>query len=242
MNLFISSPQSKSGKTFVAAGLSAIMQALGYKSSFYKPIQLGAEENFGFLISPDVAFVKNIDPYIECQCSYIFRTLAAPAIAAELENTKIDVKTILKDYKKINHKADCTIVEGLDGLMLPISQDCMFSDIIKLLDLSILFVVDAQMSNIDSILSSINQAHSGGLKISGIVLNKFPFYNNDLKIKSLPRLIEEYSDAKVLGIIKQFSPNEVITPPVLISTLLNSLDIEKIFNIPLPKLNPGSDF
>jgi len=239
MNIFVSSLQAKSGKTLISAGLAAVMQALGYRSAYYKPIQSGSEERHGFLVSPDVAFVKTVDPYIDCTCSYIFKTLAAPAIASELENIKIEPKVILKEYKKLCSSSDCTIVEGLDGLMIPVSQDSMFADIIKLLDIPVLLVIDAPMSNIHTILSSINQASSCNIKIAGVVLNKFQYFNNDTKIKSFPRLIEEYSDVKVLGIMKQFPPNDRIEPSLLISEILNGLDIEKIFNIPLPKLNPG---
>ena len=115
----------------------------------------------------------------------------------------------------------------------------MMADVIKLLELPVLFVVDPMISNIEAILSSVNQAHSANIKVAGVVLNKFPYYNNDAKIKSVPRLIEEYSDSQVVGIIKQFPPGQVPDPSTLISMLLNGLDIEKIFNVPLPKLNPG---
>ena len=165
--------------------------------------------------------------------------MAAPAIASELEHIKIDPKVILKDYKKMCSCSDCTVVEGLDGLMIPVSQDCMFSDVIKMFNLPLLFVIDVQMSNIDSILTSINQTKSEGIKVAGVVLNKFPQFNHNTQINSLPRLIEEYSDVKVLGIIRQFAPDKRIEPSLLISEVLNGLDIEKIFNVPLPKLNPG---
>jgi len=58
MNIFVSSPQAQVGKTFVSAGLAAIMQALGYQCAYHKPIQLGADDKFGFLMSPDVTYVK----------------------------------------------------------------------------------------------------------------------------------------------------------------------------------------
>ena len=240
MKIFVSSNDSQAGKTLISAGLAAVMQSLGYKTGYHKTIQLGAEESFGFLVSPDVAYVKNIDPYIESICSYIFKTTAAPAIAAELENTHIDPKVILKDFKNLSNKCDTTIVEGADGLMVPIVDEIVMSDIVKILDLPVLFVINPQVGNINSILLSLNQAKSLGLKTIGVVINKFPYYANDVAIKSIPRIIEEYSDARVLGIVPQLPPDEDLSPANLINLTLNSVDIEQILGIPLPKLHFGT--
>ncbi len=239
MNIFISSTDIDSGKTFVTAGLAAIMQSLGYQAGVLKPIQSGADENFGFLVSPDVAFIKNIDPYIECVCSYILKTSAAPAIGAELEGVKIEPKVIQKDFKNLEHKCDTVLVEGAEGLLVPITPKLMMGDIIKTLNLPVLFVVTPQLGNINTTLLTLNQAKSMGIQTIGVIINKYPFYMNDVAIKSVPRMIEEYSDAKVLGIIKEFNNPTSVTPSELISTVLNSVDIEKIFNIPIPKLSLG---
>lgn len=239
MRIFISSNDAQAGKTIVAAGLAAVMQSLGYQSGYLKPIQLGAEENFGFLVSPDTAYVKNVDPYIECLCSYIFKTTAAPAIASELEGIKIDSKVILKDYKKLQQKCETIFVEGGEGLMVPISGDFLMADVAKLLNLPVLFVINPQVGNVNSILLNLNQAKSLGLKTVGVVINKFPYYLNDVSIKSTPRIIEEYSDAKVLGIVPQLANEDNLTPAELIDLTLNSLDIEQILGIPLPKLHFG---
>ncbi len=239
MNIFVSSTDSDAGKTMITAGLAAIMQSLSYKMGVLKPVQVGAEEKLGFLISPDITFIKNIDPYIECICSYTFKTPAAPAIAAELEKIKIDPKVFLKDYKTLEHRCDTVIVEGADGLLVPITSQMMMADLIKLFNIPVLFVVTPQLGNINSTLLTLNQAKTMGIKTIGVVINKYPFYMNDIAIKSVPRLIEEYSDAKILGIVKEFPKRSQISPSELISLILNSVDIEKIFDVPIPKLSLG---
>ena len=239
MNIFVSSTDAEAGKTFVTAGLAAIMQSLGYKAGVYKPVQTGADDSHGFLVSPDIAFVKNIDPYVECVCSYTLRTSAAPAIGAELENITIEPKVILKDYKNLEHKCDTVIVEGSEGLLVPVTPRMRMGDIIQLLELPVIFIVTPQFGNINSTLLTLNQAKMMDIKTTGVIVNKYPYYMNDIAIKSVPRMIEEYSDAKVLGIIKEFPNPSSITPGELIATMLNSVDIEKIFNVPIPKLSLG---
>ena len=77
------------------------------------------------------------------------------------------------------------------------------------------------------------------MNVRGVIINKYPQGSDSIAIRTAPRLIEEYSDAKVLGIIKDIENAHLLTPSALIDTILNSVDIEKIFQITIPKLNMG---
>lgn len=238
MNIFITATDTDVGKTIVTAGLAAIMQSLGYKAGVLKPLQSGAIDQGSFLISPDLAFVKKIDPYISTLASYVLKAPTAPYIAAELENVEIDLDIILRDYSLLNQKCDTVIVEGSGGLMVPVSPDVLMYDVVKKLNLPIVIVARPDLGTINHTLLTINQAKQVGLKLAGVIINKYPEGTDDVAIKNVPRLIEEYSDAKILGIIKDFGTDN-ITPSVLIDTMLNSVDLEKIFNIKIPKLDLG---
>ena len=65
----------------------------------------------------------------------------------------------------------------------------------------------------------------------------YPENTLDINIRTAPRLIEEYSDAKVLGIIKDFGKYTKLNAGILIDTILNNVDIEEIFKIKIPKLS-----
>ena len=55
--------------------------------------------------------------------------------------------------------------------------------------------------------------------------------------KTAPRLIEEYSDAKILGIIPEIPNFSSVKPGEIIDIFINNVDIEKVFGIKIPKLN-----
>ena len=84
LKLYISSGNKKDGKTFLTAGLAATMQSLGYSTAVYKPIQTSGIEINGFMQSPDLTFVKSIDPYINTYFTYLFKTNSEPLIASPL--------------------------------------------------------------------------------------------------------------------------------------------------------------
>lgn len=235
LNVFVTATDTNVGKTFITAGLAATMQSLGYSTCVYKPVQTGSLGN-GFMQSPDLAFVKNIDPYVKTYSSYLLKTDSSPVIAAEMENVIIDKNVIRKDFDMLKDQ-DCLITEGVGGIMTPIAHDYLVSDMIKTLNLPIIIVVQPESGTVNQTLLTINHAASKGLKIRGVIINNFPENTNDIDIKTAPRLIEEYSDAKILGIVKTFPSLKKINPNDLITDILNGIDIESVFDVKIAKLN-----
>ncbi len=237
LNIFVTGTDINVGKTFITAGLAATMQSLGYSTCVYKPIQTGTLDKNGFMQSPDLAFVKNIDPYIKTYSTYLLKQAAIPVIAAEKENIIIDRNLIKKDYETIINDYDCTILESTGGIMTPIGMNFLNSDLIKFLNLPVILVIKPNSGTVNHTLLTINHAVSKGINIRGIIINNFPEETNDLDIKTAPRLIEEYSDTKVLGIVKSFPDIKKINPSDLITYILNGVDIESVFEVQISKLS-----
>lgn len=236
LDIFITGTDTDIGKTFITAGLAATMQSLGYSTCVYKPVQSGAIVKSGFMQAPDLTFVKSIDPYIKTHASYMLKEPTAPLVAAELENIEIDKLTIKKDYDALSKEHDCTIVEGAGGLMVPIAPNFMVVDMIKMLNLPVVIVARPDLGTVNHTILTINQAAENGIKVRGVIINNFPEYTNDISIKSGPRLIEEYSDAKILGIVKHFDNINKLNPSDLITHILNGIDIESVFDVKIAKL------
>lgn len=84
---------------------------------------------------------------------------------------------------------------------------------------------------------TINAANSLGVEISGVIINKYPVKTNKVHIKAIPRMIEEYSDAKILGIVPELKPFELNNVGTIVDVILNNIDVEKVFNTTIQKLN-----
>lgn len=236
LNIFITGLGINAGKTFIAAGLAATMQSLGYSTCVYKPVQTGSLGYNGFLQSPDLAFIKNIDPYIKTHSSYLLKESLMPVIAAEYENTAIDKGIIKNDYDLITKECDCVITESPGGITTPLAHDFLVSDMIKLLDVPVVIVIKPDPETINQTILTVNYAISKGINIRGAVINAFPEHTDNADIKAIPRLIEEYSSVKILGIIKNFYDVKKINPSDLITNILNGIDIENVFDVKIAKL------
>jgi len=238
MDIFVTGTDIGVGKTFIASALASIMQSLNYKSAIYKPIQTGAYEQNGFIVAPDIAFARKLDPYLATECTYFLKNDIYPLIAAELESIKINPKILMKDYTMLSQKYDCTVVEGTGGLMTPVATRFTMANIISMFNIPIIIVAQVNPNTVNDTLLAVNYAHTMGLKVNGVILNKYPENNENATIKNIPRLIEEYSDTKIVGIIKEIPNNTYsITPSVILDNVLNGVDVEKIFNTRIPKLD-----
>lgn len=235
LDLYVTSPQKGEGKTFITAGLAATIQSLGYKTSVYKPIQTGGIEVNGFAQSPDLTFVKTIDPYINTQFTYLFKKNAEPLIASEDEDTVIDLDLIIKDFSKMHIQSDCVLVDGDGALMTPLAPQLQNFDIIASLQIPVLYTLTLREGEINDILLSINMAQQKGIKVNGVVINRLRDGFQNAKLTNLIRIIEEYTDIKVLGILPELvshtQPDEIIT------NILNGIDIESVFNVKIEKLD-----
>lgn len=237
LNIFVTGTDINVGKTLISAGLAATMQSLGYSTCVYKPVQTGAIEKNGFIQSPDLAFVKNIDPYIKTFSSYLLKEQAIPVISAEAENITIDKNFIKKDYEAISKEYDCIIAESSGGVMTPLAQNLLNSDMIKELDIPVLVVAKPDSGTINQVLLTLNHLQSKDVKIRGVVINSFPDKTSSIDVKTFPRLIEEYSDTKILGIVRNFDDAKKINPNDLIMDILNGIDIESVFDVKIAKLD-----
>lgn len=229
LEIYVSGIEKNSGKTLVTAGLAATMQSLGYDTCVYKPVQTGAIVKDGFAQAPDLAFVKFIDPYIKTYFSYLFQSEDIPLLASEKEDTIINPEILYSDYKSIT-EYECIITDGALGLSTPFAKDFLEQNLVKGLDVPVLFVVNNE--SVNNIVANINEAALYGVKTRGVVINNSTGHVD----KTLPRLIESYTNAKVVGIVPYFDNLKNINPNDLISNTLEGIDIESVFDVKIAKL------
>ena len=235
LNIYITSSQKCQGKTFITAGIAATMQSLGYSTSVYKPIQTSGKEINGFVQSPDLTFIKSIDPYINSHFSYLYKSSLEPIIASECDNETIDIDYINNEYKRITSVSDCTIIDGDSGILSPIAPNLLVADMIRKLNVPLLIVTEPNKDSINTTLMTIAAALEKGIEVRGVVINNIRKDSSKELLNSIPRVIEEFTNIKILGLVPHLS--EKLSPEDLISEILNGVDIESVFNVKIEKLD-----
>ena len=230
LELYVTGVEQKNDKIFVTAGLAVTMQSLGYSTGIYKPVEVGAQENEGFLQSKDLMFVKAHDIHIKTYFTYLLKEEISPILSAANEKIIVEKNIINRDFDTIKNENECLIVDGLWGLATPYGKNFLEEDVVKSLNLPLLLTVSAENSDLNNALLSINRAKE--LNLRGVIVNNYN--ENSISKKLLPKMLEEYTDAKVLGTLPHFENN--VSSSDLITEILNGVDIEKVFDINIAKL------
>lgn len=161
------------GKTYVSTLLFKGVSKIG--GTYYKPVQSGAFEMFGKLVSPDVEFMCEFNkiPYNSEMTTYLLKPEVSPHLAAEIDEVEIDPEKIKSDWLELKERYSTIIVEGAGGLYVPIIRNRFYMyDLIKLLETPVILVSSNRVGTINHTMMTINCLKNMGIKVQGIIFNK----------------------------------------------------------------------
>ncbi len=235
LELFVTETERNTGKIVFSAGLAGTMQALGYYTTLYKPVQTGAVwgEN-GVLKSQDLEFVKYIDSYMETFSTYLFKSESNPLIAGALDGVEIDVDLIYRDYMMYSKNFECIVTDGTNGLSTPITKRVLEADLVRNLSLPVVLVAPAESCAINNTIMSVQQAQNSGVNLRGIVLATSEGLVNEESLTI--KLIQEYTGARVCGLFNKLKEACEVMPDDVIANILTDVDIQDLFRIEIAKL------
>jgi dethiobiotin synthetase len=225
---FITGTDTGIGKTTIAAGLASALSRKGINIGVMKPFAT-AEKVFSYKYkSEDAALlaraagVKDLDEDIN---PFFYSIPTAPFIAAKIKKEKaVSLSAAKRVYFKLASKHDFMIVEGIGGIMVPLTKKESVADFAKSLNLSTIIVASPKLGTINHILLTTRVCKHYGLNILGIIINGMPKMPSAIE-KKIVETIQELSNITVLGVI----PLSKVTNIRNVSfTIEKNVDIDKI--------------
>ena len=171
---FITGTDTGVGKTFVTAGIAAVLKERGVNVGVMKPVETGCAEKDGRLEPQDALYLKNaagVSDELDLINPYRFKACLAPSIASKLEGKNIDLNRIKECYDKLASRHSMMFVEGAGGLLAPINENKTIADLIKLLNLPLIIIAASRLGAINHTLLTVRYAQSVGILVAGIILN-----------------------------------------------------------------------
>lgn len=230
--VFITGTDTGIGKTIITTGLIAALQEAGYDIGGMKPFQSGAYREDNKLLAPDVEvmlkYTRLNDSY-ELLNPVRLKPALAPNVAAEIEDEEIELNRVETAYQKLQEQYQGLVVEGAGGLMVPLTDDFLIPDLIKLLDLPIIIVARPSLGTINHTLLTVKTARNLGLDILGVVINDYPQKNPGVAEKTNPELIARLGKVPILGIVPHLAQLDAQEGQVdLGSVIKEHVDLERI--------------
>ena len=113
------------GKTYVSCEIAKKLVAENISVGVYKPVASGAVVEKAQLVSTDAVELRRS---VECDdlsliCPQVFEAPLAPSVAAALESRVVDQQLLRTGLARWATRCDFVVVEGVGGLLSPLSDD-----------------------------------------------------------------------------------------------------------------------
>jgi len=202
--LLVTGTDTGIGKTVIAGAIADWFRRQGKHVAVCKPAGSGCVRRREGLVSEDAEFLAHCADSshpLDLICPVRYVEPLAPAIAAERAKAPLDWTPIDRAIATMSMGSDVMIVEGVGGLMVPMDARHTFLDVAKWLRLPAVVVARPNLGTINHTLLTVNALRDAGVKVAGVVINRYPAQSADVAAETNPRAIEKWGKVPVLCIV-----------------------------------------
>ncbi|HIE51164.1 MAG TPA: dethiobiotin synthase [Armatimonadetes bacterium] len=202
--LFVVGTDSGVGKTIITGGLAGALRQQGVDVGVMKPISTGAVEERGRRTSTDALFLKKaskVEDPLEAICPLCLLAPTAPILAASMENLDIHLGSLKDAYDGLAAEHDFMLVEGIGGLLTPLTERTFLADLVRMLNLPLLVVTRRDGGTVNHTLLTIRYAQLVGVEVAGLIINNVRPRATDLAARTNPDLLRQLASVPVFGVI-----------------------------------------
>ena len=173
--LFVTATDTGVGKTIVAASLLAALRARGERVAAFKPVVTGTDDPPDPDWPPDDALLAAAAGMrAQDVAPARFGPPVSPHLAAELAGAPLDPAALRGACAARAAQADTVVVEGVGGLLVPLTPDYLVRDLARDLGLPLVIAARTGLGTINHTLLTLEAARTVGLVVAGVVLTPWP--------------------------------------------------------------------
>jgi dethiobiotin synthetase len=172
--LFVTGTDTGAGKTVLAAAIVAALAARGARVAAFKPVLTGTDEppsdwprDHELLAAAAGASPEDVAPLR-------FGPAVSPHLAVELAGKTIDPRELVRSANAAGDGADALIVEGVGGLLVPLTPEFSVRDLAVALGLPLVVAARPGLGTISHTLLTVEAARAVGLDVRAVVLTPWP--------------------------------------------------------------------
>lgn len=188
--LFFTGTDTGVGKTFVTAAVARKLRAEGRSVHVCKPVATGAN---GQRFSDDTARLAEAAgvpterwPQVT---PWTFADAVAPSVAARRRGVSLTLAELVDAVRVQAEPSSALLVEGVGGLLCPLTQTETVADLIAALGMSMVIVARRSLGTLNHTLLTLEVARRRKLSVAGIIVNE----------TTLPAGLAEETNVEELG-------------------------------------------
>jgi dethiobiotin synthetase len=172
--VFVTGTDTGVGKTVVAAAIAAALRASGTRVATFKPVVTGTDEADGAQAA-DHELLGRVAALPPGAVSPVrLGPALSPHLAAELDGVAIDPAALVAAARTAGRGADVLVVEGVGGLLVPVTRRCLVRDLAVALGLPLVIAARPGLGTINHCLLTVEGARAAGLHVRAVVLTPWP--------------------------------------------------------------------
>jgi dethiobiotin synthetase len=166
--LFITATDTGAGKTFVTAALARRWRREQRPFRVCKPAATGAENGW----SEDTRLLAESagDADLDAITPFTFAAAAAPPVAARLSGAVLRLEDLAEAVRSRAADDHAVLVEGVGGLLCPLTDRETVADLASLLGLPLIVVARRSLGTLNHTLLTVEAAQRRGLCVAGVVV------------------------------------------------------------------------
>ncbi len=219
--VFVIGTDTDVGKTLIAGAIGRALlrsgSGAGRRVEVFKPVASGCRKTPGGLISEDAEFLAYaVDTHRSLAeiTPVRYAEPLSPNVAAQRSGRPIDLDAIFCEYSAIAAGGcDAVVVEGVGGLLCPITDDFWVIHLAKMLALPVVIVAHAGLGTINHTQLTVYAARSAGLSVAGVIINRYQTEPKDsdavIAMQTNPDQIANLGDVPILALVPDEPENSV---------------------------------
>ena len=163
--VFVTGTDTDVGKTYLVAALAAALRAQGLRVGVAKPVVTGLDD-------PG----PHDHELLGATTAATFGPPVSPHLAAELAGTRLEPAALVAAATDAaaGAGADALVVEGVGGLLVPLSPRASLRDLARALALPVVVAARPGLGTINHTLLTLEAARGRGLDVRAVVLTPWP--------------------------------------------------------------------
>jgi dethiobiotin synthetase len=199
---FITGTDTGVGKTVVTAAIAASLRKHGIDVGVMKPIASGIPQQSGFK-SSDVALLceaSGIKDKEEMVNPVFLPLPTSPYDATKILNLPVDMPMVFEKFQTLLKSHQMLLVEGIGGIMTPITKNFFVADMIKAMGLETIIVTRSTLGTLNHTMMTIRMCKEYQILVKGMIVNYFD-EKGTAGEKNAPATLHELTQLPILGII-----------------------------------------
>jgi dethiobiotin synthetase len=206
LGLFVTATDTGVGKTYLTALIARELRESGLRVGAYKPVCTGGEVAADGSISwSDVdTLIDAIGGEFESTrvCPRRFQAALAPPVAARLEGTSLELGQLCGGAGWWQGRVDILLVEGVGGLLCPLTEDATIAEFGVALGFPLLIVARLGLGTINHTLLTVEAARRRDLRVAAVVLNEAEPLATTLAVDQNAIEIARRANVPMLGVVR----------------------------------------